>query len=179
MSYNTKVTKKINFLLRNKYFCYFKLKEIVFNILKPPFSMLFIFQIASINNPMFEVYSRDYTPETFGELDGLDVSDFILDFICLKKYHHEKLKNISPEWNLHLDEDFVVFYILDCTVVPKITTSVKISNVLLLSVFLNGREMDTADLSWIIPLSGKVNRWSQLELLLHHFSNRKDVSVSC
>lgn len=119
---------------------------------------------------MFQVYSRDYSPETFGELDGLDVSDFILDFICLKKYHHEKLINCLQPWNVYFEDNFILFYILDCTAVPKIATSIKISQILLLSVYLDGREMDTADLAWIVPISGKVNRWSQLEVLLQHFS---------
>lgn len=120
---------------------------------------------------MFEVYSRDYSPETFGELDSLDATDFILDFVCLKKFYNEKLNNCLQQWKVYFEDNFILFYILDCTDVPKITTSVKICKPLFLSVYLNGREMDTADLAWIVPLSGKVNRWSQLKVLLQHFSN--------
>lgn len=119
---------------------------------------------------MFEVYSRDYSPETFGELQNLDASDFILDIVCLKKNYREKLNNSLKPWQVHFDDNCLLFYILDCNIVPKVTISVKISKVLLLSVFLDGREMDTADLAWIIPLSGKVTRWSQLEVVLQHFS---------
>lgn len=118
---------------------------------------------------MFEVYSRDYSPETFGELENLDATDFILDFLCLQRYCSEKLKSCLAYWNIVFSEDFMLFYILDCTSVPKIATSVKINKFLLLSVYLNGREMDTADLAWIVPLSGRINRWSQLEVLLQHF----------
>lgn len=129
--------------------------------------------MASINNPMFEVHSRDYSPEFFGELESCDASDFIIDFACLKRFYSVRLKDYLHIYKAHFKNDFVVFYTVDCTFVPKIVSSVKINSGLLLTVYLDGREMDLADLTWIVPLSGKINRWSQLQLLLKHFTSCK------
>lgn len=120
---------------------------------------------------MFEVHSRDYSPETFGELEGLDAADYIIDFICLKKFYPEKLKDHLQYWRTYIYNDHLLFYTMDCTFVPKIATGIKINGGLLLTVYLDGREMDLADLTWIVPLSGKINRWSQIQVLLKHFMN--------
>lgn len=119
---------------------------------------------------MFESASRDYTPQTFGELEGImDGLDFIVDFTCLRNFHSERLSNVLEFWYIYNGVDFILFYNLDCTFVPRIVTSIKINKKLLVTVYLDGREMDLADLAWIVPITGRVNRWSQIELLMKHF----------
>lgn len=123
------------------------------------------------DNPMFEVRSRDHTPEFFGELEGVSNNDYILDLTYLRNFYKKILGGLLYVWNAHIGGDYVMFYTLDCAYVPKIACSIKINSTLITSVFLDGREMDTADLTWIIPISGRITQWSQLRVLLAHYGH--------
>lgn len=119
---------------------------------------------------MFEISSRDSGPETFGDLeDNADGGDFIVDFVYLRKCYSAKLRDPLHVWNVFSTPMYILFYTLDCSSVPRISISIKITSDLLLTLSLDGREMDPADLTWILPITRKINRWSQLQVILIHF----------
>lgn len=126
---------------------------------------------------MFEVSARDSCPQTFGDLENCpDSSDFLIDIHYLKRMHHLKLKDFFPAWNVLCTQKYILFYAIDeCQSVPRIATSIKVDEHLTLTLTLDGKEMDRADLTWIIPVTGKINRWSQLKVLLEHFEKGRSV----
>lgn len=117
---------------------------------------------------MFEISKRDDCPETFGDLEN---ADFIGDFNCFLKLYAENLREALQTWKSIGTKQDVTFYALDYRGIPKVATSVKVNHELKVTVALDVREMDPADLTWIIPVNRRVNRWSQLKILLKHFSS--------
>lgn len=116
---------------------------------------------------MFEISKRDDCPETFGDLEN---ADYMLSFNCFLKFYAANLREALQKWKSIATETHVTFFALDSY--SKIKTSVRVNNELKVTVALDGREMDPPDLTWIIPVSRRINRWSQLKILLKHFSNR-------
>lgn len=127
---------------------------------------------------MFHIASRDECPQTFADLDNsFESTDFLIDFYFLKESYKGRLKDLLVSWSHYSCETEVMFYTMDCAPVPRIVTSIKIDSNLILSMTLDGREMDRADLTWILPITGRINRWSQLKLLLKHFSKKQKTMV--
>lgn len=68
-----------------------------------------------------------------------------------------------------LTDHYVFFYLLDLTQATKVKSSVKMDRNLLVEVTVGNKIMDPADLTWIIPIYGKITRWLQMETLLVEF----------
>lgn len=115
---------------------------------------------------MFEIAKRDSIPETFGDLEN---ADYIINFNYLWRLYHKNLKDLLQSWKAVASSKYIMFFHLDCCPVPRVTASIKITPDLKVFVTLDGREMDLADLTWIIPITGGISRWSQLRMLLEQF----------
>ncbi|XP_018321273.1 uncharacterized protein LOC108734294 [Agrilus planipennis] len=118
---------------------------------------------------VFELSYRDHSPETFGDVEGVDINDFLIDYYYVKQVFEVKLKNVLGEWKIQNGQDYLMFYTVGNFDIPQIVSSIKIDTNLCVTVCLNGREMDPADLTWAVPLTRKINRWSQLTQLLNLF----------
>lgn len=118
---------------------------------------------------MFEIMDRDVGPDTHGRLERLATEDFIVDFFYLQNTYKEKLGGFMTNWHVSFADNYAFFYFLSLVHVAKIKCSIKINDRLLVQVALGGRIMDPLDLTWILPATSKITRWSQLKVLLFEF----------
>ncbi|KAG5896469.1 hypothetical protein JTB14_002610 [Gonioctena quinquepunctata] len=126
---------------------------------------------------MFELMKRDIAPETFGDCEGQDAEDFIIEFCFLKSVYADRLGSVMKEWQVSFTDTQAFFYKLSLDHIAKIKCSIKVNNELKVEVMLSGRQMDPLDLTWAIPASCKITRWSQLKALLCEIGGSKLLRV--
>lgn len=127
---------------------------------------------------MFEMIDRDVDPETHGDSEPLAPEDFIVDFFNLRNTYKENLGKFMTNWHVSFTDNYAFFYFLSLVHVAKIKCSVKINDRLLVQVALSGRIMDPLDLTWILPATSKITRWSQLKMLLFEFGVPNNAHVN-
>ncbi|CAH1957894.1 unnamed protein product [Acanthoscelides obtectus] len=117
---------------------------------------------------MFHLQDRDEYPLTVG-CTKMKIDDFIFNFWEIKAYYAEKLGYLMDYWQVQLSIREVFFYKLNTEDVGKIKGSIKIKDTMHLEVVLSGRTMDAFDLTWAVPPTLLITRWSQLKMLLYEF----------
>ncbi|XP_031333914.1 uncharacterized protein LOC116163926 [Photinus pyralis] len=108
-------------------------------------------------------------PEVFEDLEKEEFIDCVVELWYIKLMYRNRLGDLLSAWNAIEETDSIVFYSLDLSEIPRIKASVKIDNFLCVTVTLAGKKMDPGDLTWILPVDGKLSRWSQLKALLQAF----------
>lgn len=111
-------------------------------------------------------------------------ADKIQDFLNSDNIHSfsdiitlaESKLNLN-KWNFKVMEQNVFFYLLNVDCVEdttdedvKVIASIKISDNLIVSVFINNNELSSNDLKWILSQDKRVTRWSQIINLLSRYS---------
>lgn len=97
--------------------------------------------------------------------------DIVQNFECLCAKYQDKLQSLG-KWSVNVLDSKIVFYSVDFSAdIPQVKVSVQINNKLICSVCVNGFILTYDDLSWILPSSLKVNRWSQIENILSRYIN--------
>lgn len=117
------------------------------------------------------LYPRDYSVPTTVK-DENNQTDLIKDYDNFKFYFSKKVGAVlKRSWNVISAADHLIFYTLDFFEVPTIPSCIQIDRHLHATVYLCGRMMDPADLTWALPITGILNRWSQFEELLVIFAH--------
>ncbi|KAK5650911.1 hypothetical protein RI129_001940 [Pyrocoelia pectoralis] len=110
-------------------------------------------------------------PELFEDLEKEEYQDFVVALWYIKLMYKKELGKLLSLWKVIERNYDITFYVVDLAEIPRITASIKIDNSLHVCVTLAGREMDPLDLTWVLPVNGKLKRWSQLKTLLKTFSH--------
>ena len=103
--------------------------------------------------------------------------DNIDNFTQLKESITQKCK--TDPWNQSSSSDYIVFYLCDFTENPKILVTVKIDQYLVLDVYIEEYKLKWTELTWILPSSCKVTKYSQIENILSRYKEpaaRNDVN---
>ncbi|CAH1154179.1 unnamed protein product [Phaedon cochleariae] len=118
---------------------------------------------------MFHLTDRDVAPDTFGDCESSDVVDFIIEFCFLQAYYNVRLGDLMNKWQVSFTETQAYFYKLSLDNMAKIKYSVKIDKNLQVEIAAGGRKMDPLDLTWVLPATSKITRWSQLRAILFEY----------
>uniref|UniRef100_A0A6P7F688 Uncharacterized protein LOC114326969 isoform X2 n=1 Tax=Diabrotica virgifera virgifera TaxID=50390 RepID=A0A6P7F688_DIAVI len=119
---------------------------------------------------MFMLPERDIAPDTFGDCEGMELLDFIIDYSFLQLNYRKMLGDFLKVCQVKVLGDTTMFY----TVKPnstKFMCLIKINKYLRVEIILGNRKVDPLDLTWILPVSSRITRWSQLKMLLYKFGS--------
>nr|CAI5829331.1 unnamed protein product [Callosobruchus analis] len=116
---------------------------------------------------MFHLQERDEYPESLDP--KIEIGDYIFNFEELKANYLNKLGYLMDHWQVQFSAGEAFFYKLCTENVGRIKSSIKIKDSMNLEVVLNGRIMDPFDLTWVVPPTLLITRWSQLKMLLYEF----------
>ncbi|VEN47666.1 unnamed protein product [Callosobruchus maculatus] len=106
-------------------------------------------------------------------------SDLILNFSSLYENFQSKLSMHLKKWKWQQETGCIYFYLVvfdhdD----PDIRCSIKILESMKVEVRINHNLLVKDDLSWILPLSLQISRWSQIENILARYSEDHSESLS-
>nr|CAH7750392.1 unnamed protein product [Callosobruchus chinensis] len=116
---------------------------------------------------MFHLQERDEYPESLDP--KIEIGDYIFNFEELKANYPNKLGYLMDHWQVLFSTQEAFFYKLSTEDVGRIRSSIKIKDSMNLEVVLGGRIMDPLDLTWVVPPTLLITRWSQLKMLLYEF----------
>ncbi|VEN51041.1 unnamed protein product [Callosobruchus maculatus] len=116
---------------------------------------------------MFHLQERDEYPESLDP--KMETGDYIFNFQELKANYSNKLGYLMDHWQVQFSTQEAFFFKLNTEDVGRIKSSIKIKDSMHLEVVLSGRIMDPFDLTWVVPPTLLITRWSQLKMLLYEF----------
>ncbi|KAG8177745.1 hypothetical protein JTE90_008848 [Oedothorax gibbosus] len=104
--------------------------------------------------------------------------DKILSFADLKTYCRYKISKHLKSWQLVQERSMVLFYKLDSTSAPKITTSIKITEDLRVRVFASNHRVEERHVNLFLDNENVLSNWSQLAGLLNFFGSDPIISLN-
>ena len=119
-----------------------------------------------------ELYLRDHQV-----LQGWHQLDEITSFNDLSNKISDHITRESNWVIIKLDSS-VCCCIIDTTNCPVVKVAVKMIPDLSVHLYCKCTEIDRSELSWVLSLSNKLDRWSKLENILSHFQTVDDVTTS-
>ncbi|XP_047108465.1 THAP domain-containing protein 5-like [Schistocerca piceifrons] len=88
--------------------------------------------------------------------------DIIANFQCLCAEYQDRINSVG-KWSVSVKENKIFFYTIDFSEdIPQVKASMEINDKLISSVCVNGFILSHEQLSWILPSSLRVTRWSQI-----------------
>ncbi|XP_049796730.1 uncharacterized protein LOC126213147 [Schistocerca nitens] len=97
--------------------------------------------------------------------------DIIANFQCLCAEYQDRINSVG-KWSVSVKENKIFFYTIDFSEdIPQVKASMEINDKLISSVCVNGFILSHEQLSWILPSSLRVTRWSQIENILSRVIN--------
>ena len=60
--------------------------------------------------------------------------------------------------------------------VPSLALCIRVDNTLSVTVFVAGKQVNNRRLQWILPTGDKLERWSQLEIMISHYGSKDDTT---